>query len=286
MRELGPANVDEHHDRYAALTNAFTEVQSITASNNENASSEVARTSQELVARSLDNLSSALRLFEIREQNQAFSDSTPERKVEVELRESRASSRIEATKDFRKSRTYPFAGISGAIAIAWGAREPLGITDLHVPDLVYFAGAAAGIVVAAVGYWVVHANQERDERVLDTLYETEVQEAALTSLAEHGHFLFDKSAYVGALRGEVEDMGYVHLFRHFRPRLGSTVNLIGALRDAAALGLDRFVAAGTLNKKQNGVGTVYEIPDEHRPNGVSSTANIRRGRRPPGPPMS
>jgi hypothetical protein len=279
INELGSADADETRDWHTQLITALLEVQSITASDNGAATSAVAKTSQELVAIPVETMSSMLRLIKNREQNQPVPDSAPEQKVEVQLRESRASSRIEATKDFRKSRTYPFAGLSGAIAVAWGAREPLGITDLQVPDNFYIIGAAAAIALAACGYWVVHRNQEHDERILDALYETEVQEAALAALADDEDFLFDKSAYVVALRHEVERGSLFYAIRGFRPRLGSTVNLLAALRDAATLGLDRFEAAGTLNKKQNGVSTVYEIPDEYRPSDVQPIVRLGRARR-------
>jgi hypothetical protein len=176
----------------------------------------------------------------------------------VKLRESHASSRLQATKDFRQSRTLPFTGLGVVIAGVWAAREPLGITDLAIDPVVYFGGAVAVITFSAMSWVLIRINQRVDEHKLDELYEPEVQEAALMRLMEIREYEFSARQFQQVLAMEVG------VDRRRAGRIGSTVDLTQGLRDAAVLGLDRLVEACIIRRVQRGVMTVYEVPEENR----------------------
>ncbi|QWS32606.1 hypothetical protein [Curtobacterium aetherium] len=197
----------------------------------------------------------------------------PENTATIRLQESRASSRIEATKDFRNSRTFPFAGLGAVIAGLWALREPFGITDvMFLSSYGYFISAAAIFVLIALGYLVASSSQRRDERTLDYLYDPDTQERALAEVVNERNFVFHSRDFQQALKEQIflSSLSFFFPFLPLRRRrllgsLGSKVDLARALRDATMLGLDRFVAAGILRRVKVGVSTRYEVPVDDRP---------------------
>jgi hypothetical protein len=281
MRELQSKPALDVHERYAQLTQAYGEVQMLIIASDSNVDKIKTTPSTDLIAIPSTIMSSLLQIIE-KEQDRATPSGAPKPNAEVELRESRASLRLEASKDFRNGRTYPFAGIGAAIAVAWSAREPLGITDLQVPDPIYLLGAASGIAITALVYKVANDNQNHDELILDAFYDVELQEVALGSIARRRRTSIGLGNFMSALQMQADRAPNLNLERMpslrqrrrtisrrflsaiFGSHFGSTVDLQRGLRDAATLGLERFVAAGILKKKldDNGIDTVFELTRE------------------------
>jgi hypothetical protein len=176
------------------------------------------------------------------------------------LQASKASTRIVATKDFRNARTVPFAALSGAVAAVWGLRESLGITDILIlTPAGYLAGAVGAICIIGSGYFVVRKGQQSDERTLDLLYDTDVQEEALRVLSEGDFPVFRAWDFTFALARAARRLS-------LRAHPASTVDLQRAARDAALLGLDRFVEAGILDRvRAGGFATAYRFSSGEGP---------------------
>ena len=216
------------------------------------------RPSSELVALPAPSVTALTRLVE--NSVSPTDEADREEKAATRLQESRTSSHIAATRDFRNSRTFPFAGLGGAVVGLWALRVPLGITDLSfLTPVDYFLGASVLLIVIAVGYFFANRSQRRDEQVLDALYDPDVQDHALEDVVARGDLLFHSSRFERSL-----EIAASYRFRRRLPvrrrSLGSKVDLNRALRDATLLGLDRFVAAGILRRVKAGVSTVYEVP--------------------------
>ncbi|MCJ1702133.1 hypothetical protein MT356_20675 [Rathayibacter festucae] len=172
------------------------------------------------------------------------------------MEDSRASLRLNATKDFRNSRTLPFTGAIAAIVVVWGLREPLGVGALVVPTEVFLTLAVVLTLLIISVAWLAFLVQHRDERILDELYNVELQEIALAETpSEFGIAEFEHRL--------VENLRQYHPRRVFRtsysPLALSKVDLRRALRDAAILGIERFIEAGYVRRVRVGLRTGYQI---------------------------
>ena len=182
----------------------------------------------------------------------------------VVMRTNVKAAAMQATSDFRRGRTLPFAGVGAIVGAILTARGLFGVGEVQIDPALFYSIAAAALGVSVLGYTFLRFVQNRAERVLRRLYDVEVQEEALelTLREDVRHFLANgidrrlgRSRYVTQREDEFspfqrgdyrEALAILSGLRrsHALP-LGlfslSTVDFDSALDDAAGLALERLI---------------------------------------------
>jgi hypothetical protein len=215
------------------------------------------------------------------------------RQPEREMKKVATVAATQARRDFRASRTLPFAGFGAIVVTLWGLREAFGVDLTWVGTLAFGVAATSAVVVAFVIYLLLGATQRRDEGILKRLFTTRVQTAALRDVLERkqsierqhrtghvGEVDFDHDYFLARLwvaasgRDDLDDALYYARSRRqqqsaYRRYEGgpsghflSTVDLAAAAEEAADLALDRFVALGTVVAVPSLGGDRFAVPAE------------------------
>ena len=169
----------------------------------------------------------------------------------------------QASADFSKARSWPFATAGALLVSVYGLRTYFNVGDLQLPsELFYpFLGIAAFAIV--IGFGLSTAAQRRATLFVRRLYDPDVQEEALNRLSDesgdffgsHGEREFVRRDHHGRSPRAVDDGGGIivnrpmyrdalqataHGGRSAFISLLSTVDLEAAADDAAGLALDRL----------------------------------------------
>ncbi|MEO5318149.1 hypothetical protein PV761_06130 [Arthrobacter sp. CC3] len=197
----------------------------------------------------------------------------------------------QASADFSKARSWPFATAGALLVSVYGLRTYFNVGDLQLPsELFYpFLGVAAFAIV--VGFGLSTAAQRRATLFLRRLYDPDVQEEALNRLSEesgdffgsHGEREFVGRDRHGRSPRAVDDGGGVIINRPmYRDALQgtahggrsdlisllSTVDLEAAADDAAGLALDRLsdlkIVEPVVYQRRQAFRLVPERPVERR----------------------
>ncbi|MFC8525429.1 hypothetical protein [Pseudarthrobacter sp. NPDC057230] len=172
----------------------------------------------------------------------------------------------QASADFTKARSVPFAGAGALILSAYGLRTFFNVGDVELPSEWFYPLFWTAVVVIVVGYLASMVAQRQASRILRALYNPDVQEEALSRLGDESLDYFgshsqrtiemdgepgrahraidsgdgiivNRSLYRYGLRdlayGRAGSLGYI-------VDLLSTVDLAAATDDATGLALDRL----------------------------------------------
>ncbi|WP_306971373.1 hypothetical protein [Arthrobacter oryzae] len=170
----------------------------------------------------------------------------------------------QASADFTKARSVPFAGAGALILSVYGLRTYFKLGDVELPSEWFYPLFGTAVFIICVGYLASTMAQRQASRILRSLYNPDVQEEALTRLGDessdyfgshsqrmivmggedgrshraidHGDgIIINRSLYQYLLR----DVAYGRAWRPFVDLL-STVDLAAATDDATGLALDRL----------------------------------------------
>lgn len=173
----------------------------------------------------------------------------------------------QASADFTKARSLPFAGAGALILSAYGVRTYFNVGDVELPSDWFYPLFWTAVLVIGVGYLASTMAQRQASRILRALYNPDVQEEALNRLGD------ESSDYFGShsqrmIEMDGEEPGRSHraidsgdgiiinrsLYRYALRdiaygRIGSlgplvdllsTIDLAAATDDATGLALDRL----------------------------------------------
>ncbi|MDP9987355.1 hypothetical protein J2S98_002522 [Arthrobacter oryzae] len=173
----------------------------------------------------------------------------------------------QASADFTKARSLPFAGAGALILSAYGLRTYFNVGDVEFPSEWFYPLFWTAVLVIGVGYLASTMAQRQASRILRALYNPDVQEEALNRLGDQSVDYFgshsqrtiemddepgrphraidtgdgiivNRSLYRYGLRdvayGSVGSLGAIIV------DLLSTVDLAAATDDATGLALDRL----------------------------------------------
>lgn len=167
----------------------------------------------------------------------------------------------QASSDFTKARTVPFATASTLIVAVYGLRTFFNVGEMELPSEWFypiFWGAAVFIIG---GYIAVNLAQRKASRVLRSLYNPDVQESALNFIEEetsdyfgdHSQRMIEVSKNHGRSHRAVDDgNGFIISRGLYQDSLSdtagnnslvgflSTIDLAAATEDATGLALDRL----------------------------------------------
>ncbi|WP_146069929.1 hypothetical protein [Cryobacterium sp. M15] len=173
----------------------------------------------------------------------------------------------QASADFTKTRALPFAGAGALILSVYGLRTFFNVGNVELPSALFYPFFLITAVVIMLGYMASAVAQRRAGSVLRALYNPDVQEEALNSLAEEssdyfgshsqrtvemdgepgrvhravddgGGIIVNRSLYRYALRDAA--YGYRGPLRSSYVDLLSTIDLAAATEEATGLALDRL----------------------------------------------
>jgi len=183
----------------------------------------------------------------------------------VTMRTNVRATATQASADFTKARSLPFAGAGALILSTYGLRTYFNVGDVELPSTLFYPLFLAAVIVIAYGYLASTIAQRMASGILRALYNPDVQEEALNRLGEESSDYFgshsqrniemdgapgrshraiadgagiivNRSLYLCALRD------VAHRGRTRRPfvDLLSTIDLAAATEDATGLALDRL----------------------------------------------
>jgi hypothetical protein len=211
-----------------------------------------------------------------------------------------ASAATKANSDFRRARAIPLGSLSALAAALWGTRAALDIQIPHINWGVWSWGC--GVVLAAsLGFLLLSAYfQERAESWLRHLYESDVQAEALYdsgtkywngydhSYRGRRHRLplqswFTSQEYANALYREAWVKATFSRYPNpWQPfdytarrlvRMFSTIDLAGAVTDAAERALDRFVQLSVLQTAIDRGEVHYSLVDAEGVSGLPDSTD-------------
>lgn len=171
----------------------------------------------------------------------------------------------QASADFTKTRSLPFAGVGALILSAYGLRTYFNVGDVQIPSELFYPFLGVAVLAIVFGFCLSTAAQRKANFILRALYDPDVQEEALNRLGEesadyfgshrqrafetdsqHGRpqrafddgagIIINRPLYRYALR----DAAYGNISGRSLINLLSTVDLAAATDDAAGLALDRL----------------------------------------------
>jgi hypothetical protein len=169
----------------------------------------------------------------------------------------------QASADFSKARSWPFATAGALLVSVYGLRTYFNVGDLQLPSELFYPFLGVAALAIVVGFSLSTVAQRRATRDLRRLYDPDVQEEALNRLSEesvdffgsHGEREFVGRERSGRSPRAVDDgggiiinrpmyrdalQGTAHGGRSALISLLSTVDLEAAADDAAGLALDRL----------------------------------------------
>lgn len=173
----------------------------------------------------------------------------------------------QASKDFTKSRSWPFGSVGVLIVGAYGLRDKFNVDELVFPEQLFLPFMAAAVAVTAAGYAVSVLSQRKANSVLRRLYNSDVQSRALDYLDNEGrHPLTD-------LDGRTTNTFSLAEYRQSLMdaaggRFGyggpltinlSTIDIEAALDDATGLALDRLCELNIIEAVVSGRRQVFRI---------------------------
>lgn len=181
------------------------------------------------------------------------------------MRTNAKAAATQASADFTKARSLPFAGAGALVLSVYGLRTYFNVGDLQIPSELFYPFLVAAVFVIIVGFGLSTVVQRRATFILRKLYDPDVQEEALSRLGEesadffgsHGQREFETDSQHGRpqralddgdgiiinrplYRYALRDAAYGHSWGSTLIRLLSTVDLAAAADDAAGLALDRL----------------------------------------------
>lgn len=170
----------------------------------------------------------------------------------------------QASADFTKARSVPFAGAGALILSVYGLRTYFNVGDVELPSEWFYPLFWAAVFVIGVGYLASTMAQRQASRTLRALYNPDVQEEALNRLGDESSDYFgshsQRMIVMGGADGRphraidygdgiiinrslyqyvLRDVAYRRAWRPFVDLL-STVDLAAATDDATGLALDRL----------------------------------------------
>ncbi|MGP0224074.1 hypothetical protein [Paenarthrobacter sp. NCHU4564] len=169
----------------------------------------------------------------------------------------------QASADFTKARSWPFAGAGALILSAYGLRTYFNVGDLQLPSEFFYPFLIAATLAIVIGFGLSTVAQRQATLLLRRLYDPDVQEEALNRLSEESYDFFgshserefssenrhgrspravddghgviiNRPMYRDALQDTAHGGSSILL------RVLSTVDLEAAVDDAAGLALDRL----------------------------------------------
>lgn len=179
----------------------------------------------------------------------------------------------QASTDFTKKRSAPFATAGALIVSTFGLREVFNVGELELPSEVFYPSFGLAAVAIISGWALSRQAQTRSTRVLRALYNPDIQEDALetirTESADHfgqhgsrifaserhwvesqwavaqddGSFIFNRGMYRDTLVGRSCRRAHRRYFmrRSIDPfEMLSTIDIDAAADDATGLALDRL----------------------------------------------
>jgi hypothetical protein len=182
------------------------------------------------------------------------------------MQEHRMTSVAQASKDFTRQRTLPLSGIGALAAAVWGSRAAFGADLSHVGTVYWGAGAGTVMLLSAMALLLARQVQREDDWRLRMLYDPDFQADALDLLEDHREIprdepqAFSRRDYRRALYRALR--GYRERGRSTLRAPLSTVDLEGALDDAAELALRRFIEMGTLRVVHSAGREGFLLADE------------------------
>lgn len=149
-----------------------------------------------------------------------------------------------ASTDFRNGRSLPLAGFGALVVAVVGTREVFGVRTTALDRQMWYLGAGGALIVALVVFLLARINQGRDESSLRRLYDPDIQAEALEPAINRARD--DRFIVRADYRQLLWHIACWTDTRRPRARPFSTVDIEGAIFDAAQLALERFVAMGVL----------------------------------------
>ncbi|MEV7634336.1 hypothetical protein AB0N64_18195 [Microbacterium sp. NPDC089318] len=172
----------------------------------------------------------------------------------------------QASADFTKARSLPFAGAGALILSAYGLRTYFNVGDVELPSEWFYPLFWTAVLVIGVGYFASMIAQRQASRILRALYNPDVQEEALSRLGDessdyfgsHSQRMIEMEGEPGSPHRAIDSGDGIivnrSLYRYGlrdiaygkAGSLGSTVDLLStvdlaaATDDATGLALDRL----------------------------------------------
>ncbi len=171
----------------------------------------------------------------------------------------------QASADFTKARSLPFAGAGALILSTYGLRTYFDVGDVELPSTMFYPLFWVAVIVIAYGYLASTMAQRKASRILRALYNPDVQEEALNRLGEessdyfgsHSQRIIEMDGEPGRSHRAIDDGAGIIVNRSlylyalhdvaYRGRtrrpfvdLLSTIDLAAATEDATGLALDRL----------------------------------------------
>lgn len=174
----------------------------------------------------------------------------------------------QASADFTKTRSLPFAGAGALILSAYGLRTYFNVGDVELPSAMFYPLFGVAVIVIVFGYLASTMAQRKASVILRALYNPDAQEEALNRLGEessdyfgshsqgiierHGgepgrsHRAIDDGAGIiinrSLYRYALHDVAYEYTGGAWGSLIDllSTIDLAAAAEDATGLALDRL----------------------------------------------
>jgi hypothetical protein len=179
----------------------------------------------------------------------------------------------QASTDFTKKRSAPFATAGALIVSTFGLREVFNVGELEVPSEVFYPSFGLAAVAIISGWALSRVAQTRSTRVLRALYNPDLQEDALEIIrsesadhfGQHGSRMFESERFWvdkqwavaqgdgsfifnrGMYRDTLVDRACMRTHRRYFMRRAmdpleilSTIDIDAAADDATGLALDRL----------------------------------------------
>lgn len=181
------------------------------------------------------------------------------------MRTNAKTAATQASVDFTKARSLPFAGAGALVLSVYGLRSYFDVDDPQIPSELFYPFLAVAVVVIIFGFGLSTVVQRRATFILRKLYDPDIQEEALNRLGEesadffgsHGQREFETASKHGRpqwaldegagiiinrplYRYALRDVAYGYSGDSVSIRLLATVDLAAAADDAAGLALDRL----------------------------------------------
>ncbi|MHA6694637.1 hypothetical protein [Homoserinimonas sp. A520] len=173
----------------------------------------------------------------------------------------------QASADFTKARSLPFAGVGALILSAYGLRTYFNVGDVELPSAMFYPLFWVAVIVIVFGYLASTMAQRKASGILRALYNPDVQEEALNRLGEessdyfgsHSQRIIEMDGEPGRSHRAIDDGAGIiinrSLYRYalrdvaYNYRGGarrsfvdllSTIDLAATTEDATGLALDRL----------------------------------------------
>lgn len=169
----------------------------------------------------------------------------------------------QASADFTKARSLPFAGAGALILSAYGLRTYFNVGDVELPSGLFYPLFGVAVFVIVFGYLASAMAQRQASGILRALYNPDAQEEALDRLADessdyfgsHSQRMVEMDGEAGRSHWAIDDGAGIiinrSLYRYTLRDVAyggrksfvdllSTIDLAAATDDATGLALDRL----------------------------------------------